>query len=107
MNLPNPLIKNIIISHPIFTYLLTLSIHLSSIGIILPKAKVIMTSSETTHRYLMKDVKLLSPLTYSPHNYTIQLPTAAKGKFIYISLLNKLFFLLDACFVFVDDVCVW
>jgi len=88
MSFSNPLIKNIIISHPIFTYLLTYSIyiHLSSIGIILPKAKVIMTSSETTHRYLMKDVKLLSPLTYSPHNYTIHLPTAAKGKlFIYIS----------------------
>ena len=41
-----------------------------------------MSSSETTHRYLMKDVKLLSPLTYSPHNYTIQLPTAAKGMYL-------------------------
>ena len=95
MNFPTPFIKHIIISHPIFTHLLTHSIyiHLSSIGIILPKAKVIMTSSETTHRYLMKDVKLLSPLTYSPHNYSIQLPTAAKGK-LFIYIFSEYFFAL-------------
>lgn len=59
-------------------------------GMLLPEARVMMISAETTHRYVMKDIKILSPLTYSPLNYSVNIPTAQIGQVIwfYVEVTN-------------------